>query len=220
VIFVKAPIAHHDSQQLPACDEDAYRILIAPGQAVSGVEDQALRGAGKSRVVVAAADWLYRTEHVTAAAATDGVYPARTPCCRREWSILCNRFPLPTRPSRLLSTPPNQPRFRILYASSSQADTAAWEYPDVPGYAPITSRDAPKLPQRIPRFIPDHELDLVMPIINAITCPFQRAALLVARWSGARRDEIRPVTNDLAETGVKGVQPRGAQKPPSVDLVA
>jgi hypothetical protein len=32
-----------------ACDEDAYRILIAPGQMVSGVEDQALRGAGKSR---------------------------------------------------------------------------------------------------------------------------------------------------------------------------
>jgi hypothetical protein len=34
---------------LLACDEDAYRILIAPGQPVTGVEDQALRGAGKSR---------------------------------------------------------------------------------------------------------------------------------------------------------------------------
>src|SRR6266487_4661908 len=67
---------------------------------------------------------------------------------------------------------------------------------DVPGFAPITSRDAPKLPQRIPRFIPDHELDLVMPVINDITCPFQRAALLVARWSGARRDEIRHLPLD------------------------
>ena len=78
-------------------------------------------------------------------------------------------------------------------------DTAAWEYADVPGYAPITSRDAPKLPQRIPRFIPDHELDLVMPIINEITCPFQRAALLVARWSGARRDEIRHLPLDCLD---------------------
>ena len=30
-----------------------------------------------------------------------------------------------------------------------------------------------------------------MPVIDALACPFQRAALLVARWSGARRDEIR-----------------------------
>lgn len=78
-------------------------------------------------------------------------------------------------------------------------DTAAWEYDDVPGYAPIGPRDAPKLPQRIPRFIPDHELDLVMPIINEISCPFQRAALLVARWSGARRDEIRHLTLDCLD---------------------
>jgi hypothetical protein len=69
----------------------------------------------------------------------------------------------------------------------------------VSGRYPITSRDAPKLPQRIPRFIPDHELDLVMPIINEITCPFQRAALLVACWSGARRDEIRHLPLDCLD---------------------
>jgi hypothetical protein len=95
-----------DIQDKMACDEDAYRILIAPGQPVSGVEDQALRGAGKSRSWQQRRTWLYRTEHVTAAAAADGVYPARTLCCRTEWTILCDRFPLPTRPSRLLSTPP------------------------------------------------------------------------------------------------------------------
>ena len=88
---------------------------------------------------------------------------------------------------------------RISGLSQMFRDTAAWEYADVPGYAPITSRDAPKLPQRIPRFIPDHELDLVMPIINEITCPFQRAALLVARWSGARRDEIRHLPLDCLD---------------------
>lgn len=88
---------------------------------------------------------------------------------------------------------------RISGLSQMFRDTAAWEYDDVPGYAPITSRDAPKLPQRIPRFIPDHELDLVMPVINDITCPFQKTALLVARWSGARRDEIRHLPLDCLD---------------------
>jgi hypothetical protein len=38
----------------------------------------------------------------------------------------------------------------------------------------------------VPRFIPDHELGQLMPVIDEITCPFQRAALLAIRWSGAR----------------------------------
>ena len=88
---------------------------------------------------------------------------------------------------------------RISGLSQLFRDAAAWEYDDVPGFAPITSRDAPKLPQRIPRFIPDHELDLVMPVIGQITCPFQRAALLTARWSGARRDEIRHLPLDCLD---------------------
>ena len=46
------------------------------------------------------------------------------------------------------------------------------------------------------RFIPDHELDKLMSAIDAIACPFQRAALLVARWSGARRTEIQKLPID------------------------
>ena len=88
---------------------------------------------------------------------------------------------------------------RISALSQMFRDTAAWEYADVPGYAPITSRDAPKITQRIPRFIPDHELGQVMPVINEITCPFQRTALLIARWSGARRDEIRHLPLDCLD---------------------
>ena len=38
-----------------------------------------------------------------------------------------------------------------------------------------------------------------MPVINQITCPFQRAALLTARWSGARRDEIRHLPLDCLD---------------------
>jgi integrase len=51
----------------------------------------------------------------------------------------------------------------------------------------------------VPRFIPDHELDQLMPIIEAISCPFQRAALLAARWSGARRGEIRRLPLDCLD---------------------
>jgi hypothetical protein len=60
-----------------ACDEDAYRILSAPGQPVSSVDDPALRmpeRAGRGR----------RPERVTPTSAADGVCPARASCCRIE----------------------------------------------------------------------------------------------------------------------------------------
>jgi len=79
-------------------------------------------------------------------------------------------------------------------------DTAAWEYDDVPGRALITHRDAPRPPARTPRFIPEDELNKLMPVIEEITCPYQRAALLVARWSGARRDEIRRAPLDRLDS--------------------
>ena len=63
----------------------------------------------------------------------------------------------------------------------------------------IGAGDAPKYPQKVPRFIPEHELEQLMPVIDAIACPFQRAALLVARWSGARRDEIRRLPLDCLD---------------------
>ena len=88
---------------------------------------------------------------------------------------------------------------RISGLSQLFRETAAWEYDDVPGYALISAGDAPKAPQRVPRFIPDHELGQLMPVIDEITCPFQRAALLAARWSGARRDEIRRLPIDCLD---------------------
>jgi integrase len=88
---------------------------------------------------------------------------------------------------------------RISGLSQLFRETAAWQYDDVPGYALISAGDAPKAPQRIPRFIPDHELNQLMPVIDELTCPFQRAALLTARWSGARRDEIRRLAIDCLD---------------------
>lgn len=88
---------------------------------------------------------------------------------------------------------------RISGLSQFFRDTAVWQYADVPGHTLIGSGDAPKFPQKVPRFIPDHELDRLMPAIDALTCPFQRAALLVARWSGARRTEIQRLPLDCLD---------------------
>lgn len=78
-------------------------------------------------------------------------------------------------------------------------DTAAWQWEDVPGHSLIGPGDSPKSPLKVPRFIPDDELDRLMPAVEQIACPFQRAALLVARWSGARRDEIRRLPLDCLD---------------------
>lgn len=88
---------------------------------------------------------------------------------------------------------------RISGLSQFFRDTASWDWDDVPGRALIGSGDAPKLPAKIPRFIPDDELGLLMPAIEDIACPFQRAALLVARWSGARRSEIQRLPLDCLD---------------------
>ncbi len=88
---------------------------------------------------------------------------------------------------------------RISGLSQFFRDTALWEYTDVPGRTLIGAGDAPKYPQKVPRFIPEHELEQLMPVISEIACPFQRAALLAARWSGARRDEIRRLPLDCLD---------------------
>ena len=79
-------------------------------------------------------------------------------------------------------------------------DTAAWGWDGVPGRALLTGRDSPRTPQSVPRFLPRGQLDLLMTAIAALPDPMQRAALLVARWSGARRDEIRRLALDCLDT--------------------
>jgi integrase len=79
-------------------------------------------------------------------------------------------------------------------------DTAAWGWQDVPGRSLIVPRDSPRRPEAVPRYLPRHELDTLMAAVENLTDPYQRAALLVARWSGARRDEIRRLTIDCLDT--------------------
>jgi hypothetical protein len=51
----------------------------------------------------------------------------------------------------------------------------------------------------VPRFIPDDELARLMTAVKALDCPYQRATLLVARWSGARKGEIRRLAVDCLD---------------------
>ncbi len=57
----------------------------------------------------------------------------------------------------------------------------------------------PKMPERVPRYIPEEELARLMSAIRTLACPYQRAALLIARWSGARCEEIRRLSIDCLD---------------------
>ncbi len=70
-------------------------------------------------------------------------------------------------------------------------DTAAWGWQDAPTHFLISARDLPKRIEQLPRYIPADELERLMPAIRLLACPYQRTALIIARWSGARRSEIR-----------------------------
>ena len=61
---------------------------------------------------------------------------------------------------------------RISGLSQFFRDTALWQYPGVPGHTLIGAGDAPKYPQKVPRFIPEHELEQLMPVIDAIASRF------------------------------------------------
>jgi integrase len=91
-------------------------------------------------------------------------------------------------------------RGRISTLARFFRDTAEWEWDEVPGRPLLGSSDVPKIPARVPRFIPADELDRLMTAIARLACPYQRAALLVARWSGARQGEIRRLAADCLDS--------------------
>lgn len=83
-------------------------------------------------------------------------------------------------------------------------DATAWGWPDAPARAIIGSRDLPKRPTRLPRFIPAAELDSLMAAVRDLPDIHQRAALIVARWSGARRSEIARLEYDCLDAYTDG----------------
>jgi integrase len=76
---------------------------------------------------------------------------------------------------------------------------ARWQWDDVPARPLLLSGDLPQRSQRVPRYIPEDELGRLMQAIRSLACPYQRAALLIARWSGARRGEIRHLAIDCLD---------------------
>ncbi|MBT1669640.1 tyrosine-type recombinase/integrase [Curtobacterium flaccumfaciens pv. flaccumfaciens] len=65
-----------------------------------------------------------------------------------------------------------------------------------PGHAIVHSADYPKPPKSLPRFLPPDEVRSIEVAIDELEDLWQRAALLIARASGARRDEIRRLSID------------------------
>lgn len=68
-----------------------------------------------------------------------------------------------------------------------------------PHTASADQTDVPRSTTRVPRYIPEHQLEPVMAVIRELECPLQRCALLVARWSGGRRSEIRRLHLDCLD---------------------
>ncbi len=83
-------------------------------------------------------------------------------------------------------------------------DVALWQWEDVPSRPLLGPGDLPKRPQRVPRYIPEEELARLMRAIRTLDCPYQRTALLIARWSGARRDEIRRLEMNCLDSYADG----------------
>lgn len=84
----------------------------------------------------------------------------------------------------------NARRARAGTVAKFLSDGAAWDWPNFPSRPILDPNDLPKLAHRVPRFIPEDQLSRLMAQLPSLECEFQKAALLIARWSGARRGEV------------------------------
>ncbi|VDC50062.1 tyrosine-type recombinase/integrase [Brevundimonas mediterranea] len=95
---------------------------------------------------------------------------------------------------------PHSQRGRVVRLAQFYKDAEDWAWADVPRWPLVARRDLPRQPERIPRYIPRADLDRLMGAIRALPDPFQRAAMIVARWSGARMGEVRRLTTDCLDS--------------------
>ena len=94
---------------------------------------------------------------------------------------------------------PNTRRCRVSALGQFLRDARDWGWPGIPMWPLVHKRELPGGTTRVPRYIPDPELARMMEAVRALPCPFRRAAILVARWSGARRGEIVRLTTDCID---------------------
>jgi integrase len=95
-------------------------------------------------------------------------------------------------------------RGRVVRLAQFFKDAEDWAWADVPRWPLIARRDLPRQPDRIPRYIPRADLHRLMDAIRTLRDPFQRAAMIVARWSGARKGEVRRLTTDCLDNYADG----------------
>ena len=69
-------------------------------------------------------------------------------------------------------------------------EVLAWGYDDVPTRKLIFNYDLPKRPKSKPRYIKESDLNILMDSVAQLECPYQRNAIILLRWTGARREEI------------------------------
>lgn len=79
-------------------------------------------------------------------------------------------------------------------------DTADWDWDGVPRRQLVALGDMPKVVEKVPRYIPEDQLGRIMETVRDLECPLQRAAILIARWSGARSGEIRLLEIDCLDS--------------------
>lgn len=91
-------------------------------------------------------------------------------------------------------------RERVIRLAQFFKDAEDWAWPGIPRWPLVAKRDLPRVPECIPRYIPRADLERLMVVVRLLDDPFQRAAFLVARWSGARRSEIQRLTTDCLDT--------------------
>lgn len=88
---------------------------------------------------------------------------------------------------------PNAIRNFVIGIKAFFDEALAWGYQDVPQKRVVFEYDLPKHPKALPRYIPEPDLSKLMEGIHQIEDVYQRNALILARWTGARREEIRRI---------------------------
>jgi len=105
-----------------------------------------------------------------------------------------------TTPRTGLPLAPNTRSARVGCLGQFFRDARDWGWPGIPLWPLVHRRELPGAITRVPRYIPTAELARIMEAVRALPCPFQRAAILVARWSGARRGEINRLPTDCLDS--------------------
>lgn len=70
-------------------------------------------------------------------------------------------------------------------------EALTWGYDNVPQRKLLFNYDLPRRPKSKPRYIKENDLDKLMEAVKKLKCPYQKNAILLARWTGARREEIQ-----------------------------